>query len=190
MGFLDGIRAATRRDSKIRVHVVEDSRLFEGNVGDTIWCGGHAPCDEHGVPLPESEHRTSDPRVFCCQVAGTHHRPNALTDERFDLGSEISLRAEAAPFDGYTVGIWDASATMQVGYVPPTLSRTVAAMLRSGTALGGRVLREFRLGSAEGERSALHVLIAPDGASLELVVHTRAGAGNGAGRRSRRRAAH
>lgn len=189
MGFLDGIRAAARKDSKIRVQVVEDTRLFEGNVGDTIWCGGDAPCDERGVPLPESEHRTSDPRVYCCQVAGTHHRPNALTDERFDLGSPIVLRAEGAPFDGYTVGIWDGSGTVQVGYVPPTLSRTVAGMLRSGTALGGQVLREFRVGSAEGERSALHVLVAPAGASLELVVHSRAGEKNGGGRRSRRAAA-
>jgi len=189
VGFLDGIRAAGKRDAKIRVHVLEDTRLFEGNVGDTIWCGGYAPVDERGVRLSEAEHRTSDPRVFCCQVAGTHHRPSALTDARFDLGSPIALRTEASPFDGYTVGIWDGSGTVQVGYVPATLSRTVAGLLRSGTALGGQVLREFRLGSSGGERSALHVLIAPAHAGLELVVHARPEDARG-GRRARRAAAH
>jgi hypothetical protein len=189
VGFLDGIRAAARKDTKIRVHVVEDTRLFEGNQGDTIYCGGYAPSDERGARLRETEHRTSDARVFCCQVAGTHHRPNALGDERFDLGSPIVLRAEAAPFDGYSVGIWDGSGAVQVGYVPPTLSRAIGGLLRSGTGLGGEVLREFRLGSAEGERSALHVLVAPAGMSLELVVHSEGGR-PGAGRRSRRAAAH
>jgi hypothetical protein len=176
VGFLDGIRAAGKKDAKIRVHVVEDTQLFEGNIGDTIWRGGYAPVDERGRRLSEIEHRTSDPRVFCCQVAGTHHRPNALTDARFDLGQPILLRAEAAPFDGYTVGIWDGSSTVQVGYVPPTLSRTVAGLLRSGEGLGGQVLREFRMGSATGQRSALHVLIAPAAASVSLVVHEHEGA--------------
>jgi hypothetical protein len=188
VGLLDGIRAVGRREAKTRVHVVEDTRLFEGNQGDTIWCGGYAPVDQRGVRLSEAEHRTSDPRVFCCQVAGTHHRPTSLTDARFDLGSPILLRTEASPFDGYTVGIWDGSGTLQVGYVPPTLSRTVAGLMRSGTALGGQVLREFRLRSPEGERSALHVLIAPAGAGLELVVHAQAGEARG-GLRARRAAA-
>ncbi len=158
-------------------------------MGDTIWCGGYAPVDEQGLRLSEAEHRTSDPRVFCCQVAGTHHRPSSLTDARFDLGSPIALRTEASPFDGYTVGIWDGSGTLQVGYVPPTLARTVSGLLRSGTELGGQVLREFRLGSPDGERSALHVLIAPEGAGVELVVHAPAGEARGGRRRARRPAA-
>jgi hypothetical protein len=180
VGFLDGIRAAGKKDAKIKVHVVEDTQLFEGNIGDTVWRGGYAPVDERGVRLSEVEHRTSDARVFCCQVAGTHHRPSALTDARFDLGEPVLLRAEAAPFDGFTVGIWDGSGTVQVGYVPATLSRTVANLLRSGTALGGQVLREFRMGSATGERSALHVLIAPAAATVSLVVHEHADAPRGA----------
>lgn len=190
MGLLDGIRAAGRKDAKVRVHVVEDTRLFEGNQGDTIFCGGYAPADERGARLSESEHRTSDPRVFCCQVAGTHHRPNALSDARFDLGSPIVLRTEAAPFDGYTVGIWDGSGTVQVGYVPPTLSRTVAGLLHSGTAVGGQVLREFRLSSSDGERSALHVLVAPAGTNIELVIHSESAQPGAGARRPRRSAAH
>ena len=59
---------------------------------------------------------------------------------------------------------------MMVGYVPATLSAEVAAVLRSGTALGGQVIREFRLGSSHGKRIGLHVIIAPVGPAA-LVIH-------------------
>ncbi len=61
------------------------------------------------------------------------------------------------------MGVWDATGKVQVGYVPSTLSAEVAAVIRSGTPLGGQVIREFRLNSSRGKRIGLHLIIAPVG---------------------------
>jgi hypothetical protein len=34
------------------VHLIEDSHTFEGDDGETIWCGGLAPCTEDGTFIP------------------------------------------------------------------------------------------------------------------------------------------
>lgn len=163
MGLLDRLRPASREASHT-VRVADASRTFRGRQGDTIWCSGYVPVDASGAAIAESENRTSDPRVFHCLVAGTHHNPKALADARFATGSRITLRADPGnPSDPNAVGIWDASGTLQVGYVPATLSRTVAAMIRRDGQPTGEVVRELRLGSADGERTALYVLIAPPG---------------------------
>jgi hypothetical protein len=59
--------------------------------------------------------------------------------------------------------VWDASGSVQAGYLPATLSRTIARSLRGGAKLEGQVIRELRLGSPTGARIALYVLIAPPG---------------------------
>jgi len=163
VGLLDRLRP-TAREHTFTVRVADGSRSFQGRKGDTIWCSGYVPVEHSGASIGEAEHRTSDPRVYHCLVAGTHHNPSALGDRRFDPGSRITLRADPGnPSDPSAVGIWDAAGALQVGYVPSTLSRTVAAMLRRAAAPTGEVLRELRLGSAEGPRTALYVLIAPPG---------------------------
>jgi hypothetical protein len=81
-----------------------------------------------------------------------------------DVGSRITLRAEPGnPSDPNAVGVWDASGTVHAGYLPATLSRTIWRSLRGGAKLEGKVIRELRLGSPAGERTALYVLIAPPG---------------------------
>jgi hypothetical protein len=172
VGFLDRIRPRrSTGEGDGEVHVLAVTHTFAGNHGDTIWRGGFAPADTGGALLDTSEHRTSDPRVFFCKVAGVHHLPSALADSRFDCGSGITLRSEAnSGFGGSAVGIWDATGSIQVGYVPTTLSRTLTAQLRAGAKLGGQVISEYRLGSADGQRVALDVLVAPAG-RLRLVEH-------------------
>ncbi len=153
------------------VHLIEDTHTFEDDDGNTIWCGGLAPCMEDGTFLPESDHRTTDPRVLYCKVAGVSHRREALQDEAFAPGCQIRLRAEPDnDYDANAVQITDLSGALFVGYVPGTLSAEVADLLRSGASLGGQVVREFRKGSAQGERIGLHVLIAPAGPA-SLTIH-------------------
>lgn len=165
MGILDLIRpTGARRDDGAALRVVARNCEFTGNRGDTMWSGGYLPLNEHGRALGETEFRTADPRIFYCRVAGTHHRPSALADSRFDPGSRIVLRADASnSYDGSIVGVWDASATLQVGHVPAALSRALAPLMRAGSQFGGKVIHELRLGSERGERVALHILIAPAG---------------------------
>jgi hypothetical protein len=151
-----------------RVHVREDTRSFVGSKGDRIQSAGHVPLDASGAPLGDSEHRTSDPRVFHCRVAGTHYNPSALADPRFDPGSRVRVRAEPAnPTDPNPLAIWDGSGEVQAGFVPVSLSRQIVALARR-QELSGEVIRELRLGSEHGERIALYVLLAPAG-RIELV---------------------
>jgi hypothetical protein len=168
MGLLDKLRPGAR-EGTLKVHVKEATDSFKGNKGDTIFCSGHTPVNEAGSVYRESEHRTSDARVAHARVTGTHHNPSALADPRFDPGSRITLRAEPGnPSDPNAVGVWDAAGTIQLGYLPASLSRSVSRTLRAGGALSGQVICELRLGSTSGERIALYVLVAPPG-RLDLI---------------------
>jgi len=163
LGLLDRLRPAGSRDSVFTVRARAEDRAFRGAKGDELYSHGHVPVDASGEPLGETDHRTSDKRVYHCLISGTHHNPSALADARFDTGSKVTLRAESGnPTDPNAVAIWDASGTVQVGYVPASLSRSVAQAARVGR-LQGQVVRELRLGSATGARLALYVLIAPPG---------------------------
>jgi len=172
MGILDLIRPTPgRSDNRAALRVVARNGQFTGNRGDTMWGGGYLPLNEHGTALGESDFRTTDPRIFYCRVAGTHHRPSALRDRRFDPGSRVVLRADAAnAYDGSIISVWDATATVQVGHVPAALSRSLAPLIRAGTEFGGEVIHELRLGSEHGERVAMHILVAPAG-SLRYAIH-------------------
>jgi hypothetical protein len=168
MGLLDRLRPGAG-DSTFRVHVRDATESFQGNKGDTIYSAGYAPVNEAGNRYGEDEHRTSHPSVWHARVTGTHHNPSALTDARFNNGARITLRPESGnPSDPNAVGVWDAAGSVQVGYLPASLSRTVAAGLRGGRSLSGQVVRELRLGSPDGRRTALYVLIAPPG-RLDLI---------------------
>jgi hypothetical protein len=157
------------RGPSYTVRLLPEERAFTGRRGDTVYNHGHVPVSLTGRELPESSHETSDKHVHHCQVAGTHHMPRALAESRFDLGSRIQLRLQPQPpDDAQSVGVWDATGAVQVGFVPATLSRQLAPALKRGRPLGGEVIRELRLGSPTGERVALYILIAPPG-RLELV---------------------
>lgn len=169
MGILDRIAG---RSGGLSVHVAEESAAREGARGDRVVSIGDVPVGASGEALPEGEYRTSDPRVVHFQVAGTHHMPSALQDERFAVGSRVAVRAaEAGGDDAHAVGVWDAGGTLQVGYAPPALARALSAELRRGEQLSGVVVREMRLGSASGERLAVFVIAGPG--RIELVRHGR-----------------
>jgi hypothetical protein len=154
----------------ITVHLREDTHSFTGDDGHTVWCGGYAPITEDGQFLSLAEHHASDPHCFYCKVAGVQHYP-ALTRKQFGPDSQIGLVAEPTnPYDKNAVAVWDIADACQVGYVPAELSGEIAQLLRTGVALGGIVIREFRAGSSKGKRTALHILIAPVG-RVSLVIH-------------------
>jgi hypothetical protein len=157
--------------SDATVHLIEDTSTFEGDDGETIWGGGLAPCTEDGTFIPESEHRTTNPDVLFCKVAGASHRHDALQAAAFAPGSQIRLRPEPDnAYDKNAVQIIDLSGELFVGYVPGTLSGEVSDLMRA-TDVGGQVIREFRLGSEQGERIGLHVLIAPAGPKWTMTIH-------------------
>jgi hypothetical protein len=166
VGLLDRLRPSSA--ASFSVNVREDTSSFEGSKGDQVRSSGVVPLDDNGTPVPDSEHRTSDARVYHCRIAGTHHNPSALADPRFDRGSRVRVRAEPGnPTDPNALGIWDSSGDVQVGFVPASLSRQIAALARR-EELSGQVIRELRIGSENGERIALYVLVAPPG-RIELV---------------------
>ncbi len=158
---------AAARSSTITVKVVEDTHLFDGDDGDTLWCGGYTPIDEDGSFMPISEHEASDPRCIYSNVAGVSHRAEALQQKCFSPGEQIILRPEPTnAYDPNAVAVLDNSGTFQVGYVPAALSGRVAEDFRNGSPLSGIVISEFRLGSKRGKRVGLHVLLAPHGTLL------------------------
>jgi hypothetical protein len=155
---------AAVRPSTITVKVVEDTHLFDGDDGSTVWCGGYTPVDDNGAFMRISEHQASDPRCIYSNVAGVSHRVDALQQNCFSPGEEIILRPEPTNvYDANAVAVWDNSETVQVGYVPASLSAQVAEAFRNGNPLGGVVICEFRQGSKRGKRVGLHVLLAPLG---------------------------
>jgi hypothetical protein len=166
MGILNLIRPnGTRGDAAAALHVLPRNGPFPGNRGDTLYSHGYVPLDGHGSVLGEADFRTADSRIFHCRVVGTHHRPSALRDRRFDPGSKVLLRADPTnTYDGSIISVWDSAGSVQLGHVPAALSRSLAPLMRAGTTFGGEVLRELRLGSERGERVAVHILVAPTGA--------------------------
>jgi HJR/Mrr/RecB family endonuclease len=157
------------RAALLTVRVREDTHTFTGDDGNTIWCGGYAPVEDEGSFQHVDDRCSSDPRCFYCKVAGAQHYA-ALADPQFGRGSQIALRAEPEnPHDANAVGIWDITGKQQAGHVSASLCGDIAQLLRSGVALGGLVIREFRATSSTGERIGLHVLIGPVG-NLSLVV--------------------
>jgi HIRAN domain len=155
---------ASVQSSTITVKVVEDTHLFDSDDGSTLWCAGYTPVAEDGTFMPIAEHRVSDPRCTFSNVAGVSHRAEALQEKCFSPGAKIMLRPEPTnAYDSNAVAVWDDSGTVQVGYVPATLSERVAESFRNGNPLSGVVISEFRLNSKHGKRVGLHVLLVPLG---------------------------
>jgi hypothetical protein len=91
-----------------------------------------------------------DERIRVVPVAGVSFRPEAVADATFDPGARLALVPEPAnEHDPNAVGVWNASRTLQAGYVP----RETAAEL-DGTELAVSLWRP-----GEG----LRVLIVPAG---------------------------
>jgi len=68
----------------------------------------------------------NDPRVRVIPVAGVSYRAEALPDSSFDPGQKLSLvREPENEHDPNAVAIWNASRTLQVGYVPRDVAPTL-----------------------------------------------------------------
>ena len=164
--------------SVVTVRVVEDTGVFEGRDGSKLWGSGYTPIiDDHdgGYHFATVEdHVTSNAGVLYSRVAGVTYHPEALRDRRFAPGSAVVLRPEPdnPHGDGHAVGVWDATGSIQLGYIPRDLSAEVASRIRAGEQLAGFVLREFRQSSKSGPRKAIHILVIPAGElRLEIAKH-------------------
>jgi len=180
MGFLDRFRAgaspsATAPTSALPIltfHAVRETYPFTADDGTTIWASGYTLLDDAtGTYVKLHEQHLDNPHCLLCRVAGTSHRRDALQDERFAPGSPVTLRPEPTnPYDRNAVGVWDDSGTLQIGFVPAEHSERIAADMRSGSQLGGVMMREFRR-AENGPRVGLHMLIVPAG-SLRMEIES------------------
>ena len=67
--------------------------------------------------------RWEDPRVRVIPAAGVSYRPEALADPSFDPGARLALVPEPEnEHDPNAVAIWNATRTLQVGYVPAAIA--------------------------------------------------------------------
>lgn len=101
--------------------------------------------------------RWDDPRIRVINVAGVSYRLEALQDDAFAPGNRLALVPEPAnEHDPNAIGIWDAEARSQAGYVPADSARELDAADWQAVSL----LEFF-----EGEqRIGLRVLLAPQDA--------------------------
>jgi hypothetical protein len=100
-----------------------------------------------------------DPRVRVVKLAGVSYRADALQDDAFAPGKRLTLvREPENEHDPNAVAVYDASRTLQGGYVPAE----IAPSLRGDEQ--AVALWEFR----EGERRiGLRVLLAPADAWIQ-----------------------
>lgn len=172
-----GASLARAGRAPIAVRVVEDTHAYAAADGTTWWSGGYAPIyeDKHGEPhFVALGQYLPDPRVLYCKVAGVQHHPAALHASWLKPGSIALLRPEPEnPYDPNAVGAWNASGTIQAGYIPAEHSADVTSRIRAGEQLVAFVLREIRRGSTSGRRIALHALVMPAGElNLSMAVAT------------------
>jgi len=89
-------------------------------------------------------------------VAGTSYRAEALQDDAFAPGSELTLVPEPGnEHDQNAIGVWDAAQRLQAGYVPADVAPTLVLPLRALS------LWEWR---EDGRRVGLRMLVAPPAA--------------------------
>ena len=98
------------------------------------------------------------------RVAGTSYRLDALQDSGFAPGSPLVLRAEPEnPHDPNAVGVWEAGAGAQAGYVPREQAADLAPRL---AGLEAYALWEWR--DEDDRRCGLRILVAPRDSLSEL----------------------
>jgi HIRAN domain len=86
-------------------------------------------------------------------VAGTSYRGEALQDDAFAPGSELTLVAEPDnEHDPHAIAVWDAAQRLQAGYVPADVAPQLALPLQALS------LWEWRQAD---RRVGLRMLVAP-----------------------------
>ena len=150
--------------ASLTFHVEKESESFATDDGSIIWASGYTLVDATtGQYRRLRDQHFENPHCLLCRVAGVTYRPDALQDDEFSPGRQVILRPEPTnPHDQYAVGVWDASGSIQLGYVPREHSEHVAVDIASGIPLEGRTLREFRR-TPSGPRLGIHILIFPAG---------------------------
>ena len=130
-----------------------------------------APLDGRGFllldgdrPLPWTSPRLAAAGIEVIRVAGTSYRLDALQDSGFAPGSPLVLRAEPEnPHDPNAVGVWEAGAGAQAGYVPREQAADLAPRL---AGLEAYALWEWR--DEDDRRCGLRILVAPRDSLSEL----------------------
>ncbi len=101
------------------------------------------------------------PGLALFRVAGVSFRSEVLQRPEFEPGRPVKLvREPDNPHDRHAVSVWDESGEVQVGYVPRSDARRVAAALRRDAVKRAYVVSQFR-GMKTGERSGIQVLTSP-----------------------------
>jgi hypothetical protein len=108
-----------------------------------------------GDALSWNDERLGAAGARVVHVAGTSYRGDALQDDAFAPGCELTLIAEPEnEHDPNAIGVWDAAQRAQVGYVP--------ADVAAGLALPLQALSLWEWREAD-RRVGLRILVAPPG---------------------------
>jgi hypothetical protein len=122
----------------------------ETDAGRGFWLRDAAT----GAALGWNDERLAEGGARVVAVAGTSYRSDALQDDAFAPGRELSLVAEPEnPHDANAIAVWDADLRVQAGYVPAELAPVLSLPLRALS------LWEYR---DDDRRVGLRVLVAPD----------------------------
>jgi HIRAN domain len=145
-------------------HVEKESESFTADDGSILWASGYMPVDATtGKFMKLRDQHFENPHCLLSRVAGVTYRPDALQDDRFSPGRRVILRPEPTNrYDQNAVGVWDASGSIRLGFVPREYSERIATDIASRIALEGLTLREFRR-TPSGPRLGIHILIFPAG---------------------------
>ena len=164
--------------ASLTFHVEKESESFTADDGSILWASGYTLVDATtGKFMKLRDQHFENPHCLLCRVAGVTYRPDALQDHRFFPGRPVILRPEPTnPYDQNAVGVWDASGSIQLGYVPREHSERVAMDIASRIPLEGLTLREFRR-TPSGPRLGIHILIFPAGRH-QIVIDVYRGAVN------------
>ena len=142
----------------IEIDLAPATSIFPGD-GEVVAQSGYR-IDEDSCDLQPSIVKRI-PGLALFRVAGVSFRSEALQRPEFEPGRPVRLvREPDNPHDRHAVSVWDESGEVQVGYVPRSDARRVAAALRREAVKRAYVVSQFR-GMKTGERSGIQVLTSP-----------------------------
>jgi HIRAN domain len=128
---------------------------------DASW---YADKEWRGFVLHDARRDLEDRRVFVTWVAGISHFPAAVDRPDFAPGNEVVLRSEPDnPFDPNAIGVWNASGTVQVGYLPAVIAHDLP---RLSEERHGLMVGEMVQGT---DRICLWVVVAREPVTLRVV---------------------
>lgn len=173
MGFLSNLFGLGRRrepqpSMRVRAEIDESDYTlvpFDGDAGETG--NGFVVQRDDGQRLAWDNLPRGD-GLESLPVAGTSHRRDTLQDDAFRPGQALRLAPEPEnQHDRNAVGIWDAAAEKQVGYVPGEHSARIAKKLAAGKIAGCISMWETR---ADGRRVGLRILLIGPNARLRVIA--------------------